>query len=71
MHHVDSLITTVLGGLAEDQMHSGVHVHVNDLKVSEKEDKLKRDNSSQKMNEPEKNRSLESKVVFQTEREGY
>ena len=44
---------------------------VNDLKVSEKEDKLKRDNSSQKMNEPEKNRSLESKVVFQTEREGY
>ena len=52
-------------------MHSGVHVHVKGLKVSENEDKLKRDNSSQKMNEPEKNRSLESEVVFQTEREGY
>ena len=59
------------GGLAEDQMHSGVHVHVKDLKVSAKEDKLKRDNSSQKMNEPEKNRSLESEVVFQGESEGF
>ncbi|XP_034707636.1 uncharacterized protein LOC117930914 [Vitis riparia] len=50
------------GGLAEDQMHSDVHVHVQDLEVSAKEDKLKRDNSSQKMNEPEKNRSLEKEV---------
>ncbi|RVX08358.1 Serine/threonine-protein phosphatase 2A 65 kDa regulatory subunit A gamma isoform [Vitis vinifera] len=39
-------------------MHNGVHVHVKDLKVSAKEDKLKRDNSSQKMNEPERNRSF-------------
>ena len=64
LHHVDSLITTVLGGLAEDQMHNGVHVHVKDLKVSAKEDKLKRVNSSQKMNEPERNRSFLSFQSF-------
>ena len=50
------------GGLAEDQMHSDVHVHLQDLEASTKEEKLKRDNSSHKMNEPEKNWSLEKEV---------
>ncbi|RVW95308.1 Serine/threonine-protein phosphatase 2A 65 kDa regulatory subunit A beta isoform [Vitis vinifera] len=45
-------------------MHNGVHVHVKDLKVSAKEDKLKRVNSSQKMNEPERNRSFLSFQSF-------
>ncbi|RVW83968.1 Serine/threonine-protein phosphatase 2A 65 kDa regulatory subunit A gamma isoform [Vitis vinifera] len=45
-------------------MHNGVHVHMKDLKVSAKEDKLKRDNSSQKMNEPERNRSFLSFQSF-------
>lgn len=49
-------------GVGEDHMHGNAHVHVVDPELSGKEEKLKRDNSSQSFSEPEKNPSLEKEM---------